>query len=73
MGGMDNGMAGIGMVPQMNNMVAPPAMNQPAISAVMEIESLASGDIGSTTESTRTGGRRRRKAAITGNTLAVNV
>jgi hypothetical protein len=57
----------------MNTMV-PPAMNQPAISAVMEMESLASGDIGSTTESTRTGGgRRRRKAAITGNTLAVNV
>jgi len=74
MGGMDNGMAGVGMAPpMMNNMVAPPAMNQPAISAVMEMESLASGDIGSTTESTRTGGRRRRKAAITGNTLAVNV
>jgi hypothetical protein len=74
MGGMDNGMAGIGMSPPiMNNMVVPPAMNQPAISAVMEIESLASGDIGSTAESTRTGGRRRRKAAITGNTLAVNV
>jgi hypothetical protein len=74
MGGMDNGMAGVGMSPPiMNNMVVPPAMNQPAISAVMEIESLASGDIGSTTESTRTGGRRRRKAAITGNTLAVNV
>ena len=75
MGGMDNGMAGVPMMspPVMNNMVAPPAMNQPAISAVMEMESLASGDIGSTTESTRTGGRRRRKAAITGNTLAVNV
>ena len=74
MGGMDNGMAGIGMSPpMMNNMAVPPAMNQPAMSAVMEMESLASGDIGSTTESTRTGGRRRRKAAITGNTLAVNV
>jgi hypothetical protein len=56
----------------MNSMV-PPAMNQPAVAAVMEIESLASGDIGSTTESTRTGGRRRRKAAITGNTLQINV
>ena len=75
MGGMDNGMAGVGMVPpMMNNMAVPPAMNQPAISAVMEMESLASGDIGSQAESTRTGGgRRRRKAAITGNTLAVNV
>jgi hypothetical protein len=75
MGGMDNGMAGVPMMspPTMNNMVVPPAMNQSAVAAVMEIESLASGDIGSTTESTRTGGRRRRKAAITGNTLAVNV
>ena len=75
MGGMDNGMSGIPMMspPMMNNMVSPPAMNQPAVQAVMEIESLASGDIGSTAESTRTGGRRRRKAAITGNTLAVNV
>jgi hypothetical protein len=75
MGNMDNGMAGIGMSPPtMNNMALPPAMNQPAISAVMEMESLASGDIGSMAESTRTGGgRRRRKAAITGNTLAVNV
>ena len=74
MGGMDNGMAGVGMTPpMMNNMALPPAMNQSAVAAVMEMESLASGDIGSTTESTRTGGRRRRKAAITGNTLAVNV
>jgi hypothetical protein len=75
MGGMDNGMGSVSMMspPMMNNMVAPPAMNQPAVQAVMEIESLASGDIGSTAESTRTGGRRRRKAAITGNTLAVNV
>jgi hypothetical protein len=74
MGGMDNGMAGVGMAPpMMNNMAVPPAMNQPAVAAVMEMESLASGDLGSTTESTRTGGRRRRKAAITGNTLAVNV
>jgi len=75
MGGMDGGMAGVGMMPpSMNNMAVPPAMNQPAISAVMEMESLASGDIGSQAESTRTGGgRRRRKAAISGNTLAVNV
>jgi hypothetical protein len=74
MGGMDGGMANVSMMspPVMNSMV-PPAMNQPAVAAVMEIESLASGDIGSTTESTRTGGRRRRKAAITGNTLQINV
>ena len=74
MGGMGNGMEGVSMMspPAMNTMV-PPAMNQPAVSAVMEMESLASGDIGSTTESTRTGGRRRRKAAISGNTLALNV
>ena len=75
MGGMDGGMAGVPMMspPSMNTMV-PPAMNQPAVAAVMEIESLASGDIGSTAESTRTGGgRRRRKAAISGNTIAVNV
>jgi hypothetical protein len=75
MGGMGNGMEGVSMMspPAMNTMV-PPAMNQPAVAAVMEIESLASGDIGSMAESTRTGGgRRRRKAAITGNTLAVNV
>jgi hypothetical protein len=74
MGGMGNGMEAVSMMsPPMMNTMVPTAMNQPAISAVMEIESLASGDIGSTTESTRTGGRRRRKAAITGNTLAVNV
>jgi orotidine-5'-phosphate decarboxylase len=40
---------------------------------VLVIADAKRGDIGSTTESTRTGGRRRRKAAITGNTLAVNV
>lgn len=57
--------------PMMNSMV-PPAMNQPAVAAVMEIESLASGDLASQAESTRTGGRRRRKAAV-GNTLSLNV
>jgi len=76
MGGMGNGLEGVPMMspPMMNNMVGPPSMNQPAMAAVMEMESLASGDIGSQAESTRTGGgRRRRKAAISGNTLAVNV
>ena len=75
MGGMGGGMEGVPQMPPpgMNTMV-PPAMNQPAVAAVMEMESIASGDIGSTTESTRTGGgRRRRKAAINGNTLSINV
>lgn len=78
MGGMDNGMGsvtGIPMMapPSMNNMV-PPAMNQPAVTAVMEMESVVSGDLASQAESTRTGGgRRRRKAAISGNILSVNV
>ena len=76
MGGMGNGMEDVPLMspPRMNNMAAPPAMNQPAVAAVMEMESVVSGDLGSMAESTRTGGgRRRRKAAITGNTLAVNV
>ena len=76
MGGMDNGMAGVPMMapPGMNNMAVPPAMNQPAVTAVMEMESVVSGDFQSQAESTRTGGgRRRRKAAISGNTLSLNV
>lgn len=75
MGGMGGGMEGVEQMPPpgMNTMVPPP-MNQPAVAAVMEIESLASGDIGSMAESTRTGGgRRRRKQAISGNTLKLNV
>lgn len=75
MGGMGNGMEGVPMMapPSMNSM-APPAMNQPAVTAVMEMESVASGDFASQAESTRTGGgRRRRKAAISGNILSVNV
>jgi hypothetical protein len=75
MGGMDGGMAGVPMMspPSMNNMV-PPAMNQPAVTAAMEMESVVSGDFQSQAESTRTGGgRRRRKAAISGNTLSLNV
>jgi hypothetical protein len=74
MGGLGNGMESTMAPPAMNNMVPPAMNNQSAIAAVMEMESIASGDIGSTTESTRTGGgRRRRKTAITGNTFAVNV
>ena len=52
----------------------PPAMNQPAVAAAMEMESVHSGDMGSTADSTRTGGRRgRKKTAISGNTLSLNV
>jgi hypothetical protein len=75
MGGMDGGMSGVPMMspPMMNSMV-PPAMNQPAVTAAMEMESVMSGDLASQAESTRTGGgRRRRKAAISGNILSVNV
>jgi hypothetical protein len=59
--------------------VMPPSINsgmptQPAVNAAMEMESLHSGDLESAVGSTRTGGgRRRRKAAISGNTLAINV
>lgn len=76
MGGMGNGMEGVPMMapPSMNNMAIPPSMNQPAVTAVMEMESVVSGDLASQAESTRTGGgRRRRKAAISGNILSVNV
>jgi hypothetical protein len=71
----DNGIEGVPQMapPNMSTMV-PPAMNRPAVNAVMEMESVASGDFASQAESTRTGGgRRRRKAAISGNILAVNV
>jgi hypothetical protein len=74
MGGMGNGMEEISMgQPMMNTMVSPP-MNKPAVASVMEMESVVSGDLASQAESTRTGGgRRRRKAAISGNILSVNV
>lgn len=75
MGGMGNGMESVSQMapPGMSTMV-PPAMNQPAMNAVMEMESVMSGDMASQAESTRTGGgRRRRKAAISGNILSVNV
>ena len=78
MGGMGNGMDSVTgvpmMAPPMMNSMVPPAMNQPAVATVMEMESVVSGDFASQTESTRTGGgRRRRKAAISGNILSVNV
>jgi len=64
MGPMGNGMEQMGM-----------PSGQPATAAVMEIESIHSGDLGSMADSTRTGGGRRRgrKAAVVGNTLSVNV
>ena len=71
----DSGIEGVPQMapPNMTTMV-PPAMNRPAVASVMEMESVASGDFASQAESTRTGGgRRRRKAAISGNILAVNV
>jgi hypothetical protein len=54
------------------NMMAPPdKMSQPALNAAMEIQSMASDDIGSATESVR--GRRRRRATPLGNTMELNV
>ena len=55
------------------SMGAPPAMNQPAVQIAAEMESVHSGDLGSTTESTRGGGRGRRRRQPVGNTLAINV
>ena len=46
-------------------------MNQPAFNAAIEIQSMASDDIGSMTESVR--GRRRRKVVPLGNTMELNV
>jgi hypothetical protein len=54
------------------NMMSPPdKMSQPALNAAMEIQSMASDDIGSATESVR--GRRRRRATPLGNTMELNV
>jgi hypothetical protein len=49
------------------------ATSQPAVMAAVEMQSLASDDIGSTTESARTGGRGRRRKVAVGNTLSLNV
>jgi hypothetical protein len=49
-----------------------PVNPQPAMAAAIEIQSMASDDIGSTTESKAGGGRRRRRQAV-GNTLSLNV
>ena len=53
--------------------VPPSAGNQPATAAAIEIQSIASGDdIGSTTESARVRGGRRRRAPV-GNSLSLDV
>ena len=52
---------------------APNPEMQPAMAAAVELQSMASEDIGSTTESTRTGRGRRRRAAPIGNTVSINV
>lgn len=49
-----------------------PVNPQPAMASAIEIQSMASDDIGSTTESKAGGGRRRRRQAV-GNTLSLNV
>jgi hypothetical protein len=73
MGGGDP-LADGGAPPPMMSSGIPNAMNpSPAIVAAMEMESLASGDFGSTTESTRTGRRGGRRKAAVGNTLSLNV
>jgi hypothetical protein len=52
----------------------PPMMNQnPAMAAAVELESLASGDIGSIATERTSGGRRRRRQAPTGNVVSLNV
>jgi hypothetical protein len=53
------------------SMGAPPAMNQPAVQIAAEMESVHSGDLGSTTESSRGGGRGRRRRAPVGNTITL--
>jgi len=56
------------------NVMGPPdQMSQPALNAAMEIQSMASDDIGSMTESVRQRGGRRRRAAPLGSTMEVNV
>lgn len=62
-------------LPPMMAQQANPMMNQSAVAAAVEIQSLHSEEMRSQAESTRTGGgRRRRRAAVPeGNTLSLNV
>ena len=56
------------------NVMGPPdQMSQPALNAAIEIQSMASDDIGSMTESVRQRGGRRRRAAPLGSTMELNV
>lgn len=64
MGPMGNGM---------EPMMSPQQQNQPATAAVMEMESLHSGDMNSLADSSKSGRRRGRKAAVVGNSLSLNV
>jgi len=56
-----------------NAMGQPEQMSQPALNAAIEIQSMASDDIGSMTESVRQRGGRRRRAAPLGSTMELNV
>ena len=56
-----------------NAMGQPDQMSQPALNAAIEIQSMASDDIGSMTESVRQRGGRRRRAAPLGSTMELNV
>ncbi len=62
-------------VTQTNNFPSMPPMNMsnPAAMAAAEIESLASGDLGSVATERTSGGRRRRRQAPTGNVVSLNV
>ncbi len=51
----------------------PMSMQHPAMAAVNEIESVASGDMGSVATERTGGGRRRRRVAPTGNVVSLNV
>jgi hypothetical protein len=63
------GPMGNGMEPMMQSQ----SPNQPATAAVMEMESLHSGDMNSVADSSKSGRRRGRKAAVVGNSLSLNV
>jgi hypothetical protein len=56
-----------------NVMGQPDQMSQPALNAAIEIQSMASDDFGSVTESVRARGGRRRRAAPLGSTMELNV
>jgi hypothetical protein len=60
---------------QSNNFppMPPTSMNNPAMAAAVEIQSVASEDIGSIATERTQGGRRRRRQAPTGNVVSLNV